>query len=128
MVADLDAQELEELRNLAAERSSAGKRTIDKMLKEAKQDYAAKRARQEHKRRAAAHTDSRQQILNPDANAPWLPYMQVLNDVLGPSPDLRPSMRDIDNDIMRVKKLRIPDTHAFTAEDANAEPQENSND
>ena len=49
-------------------------------------------------------------------------------NVLGPSPDLRPSMRDIDNDIMRVKKLRIPDTHAFTAEDANAEPQENSND
>jgi hypothetical protein len=128
IMADLDAQELEELRELAHERSKINKRTIDSMLKAARQEHAAKRAKQEHTRHAAERTDPRQQIPNPDPNMPWLPYMQVLNDVLGPSPDLRPSMRDIDNDIMRVKKLRVPDTHAFTAEDANAEAQENSND
>jgi hypothetical protein len=127
-MADLDAQELEELRELAHERSKINKRTIDVMLKAARQEHAAKRAKQEHTRHAAERTDPRQQIPNPDPNTPWLPYMQVLNDVLGSSPELRPSMRDIDNDIMRVKKIRIPDTHAFTTAGANAEPEEENSD
>jgi hypothetical protein len=55
--------------------------------------------------------------------------MEVLNDVLGSAQSSRPPSRDIGNDIMRAKKIRIPNTHAFTVASANAEPEEeNSND
>jgi hypothetical protein len=129
VTAFLDAQELEELSDLASKRSRAGKRTIDKMLKEAKQEYAAKQARQARKRRAAARNDPRPQIPCPHESSPWLEQMEVLNDVLGSAQSSRPPSRDIGNDIMRAKKIRIPNTHAFTVASANAEPEEeNSND
>ena len=76
VTADLDAQELEELRDLAHKRSKINKRTIDTMLKEAQQEHAAKRAKQERKRRAAERSDPRPQIYNPTVDAPWLPQMQ----------------------------------------------------
>jgi hypothetical protein len=124
VTAVLDARELEELRDLASKRSGAGKRTIDKMLKEAKQEYADKQARQARKRRAAARNDSRPQIPCPHESSPWLEQMEVLNDVIGSAQSSRPPSRDIDNDIMRAKKIRIPNTHAFTETSANAEPEE----
>jgi len=129
VTAVLDAQELEELRDLASKRSGAGKPTIDKMLKEAKQDHADKQARQARKRRAAERNDPRPQIPCPYENSPWLEQMEVLNDELGSAQSLRPPSRDINNDIMRARKIRIPNTHAFTEASANAEPEEeNPND
>jgi len=129
VTAFLDAQELEELSDLASKRSRAGKRTIDKMLKEAKQDHADKQARQARKRRAAERNDPRPQIPCPYENSPWLEQMEVLNDELGSAQSLRPPSRDINNDIMRARKIRIPNTHAFTEASANAEPEEeNPND
>jgi hypothetical protein len=124
VTAVLDAHELEELRDLASKRSRVSKRTIDKMLKEAKQECADKQARQKRKRRAAARNDPRPQIPCPHESSPYLEQMKVLNDVLGSAQSSRPPSRDIDNDIMRVKKIRIPNTHAFTETSANAEPEE----
>lgn len=122
VVADLNAQELEELRDLAAMRSGAGKQAIKTMLKRAQKEHAAERAKQERKRRAAGRSDPRPQIYNPTIDAPWLPQMQVLNDVLGSSPAKIPPARNIDDDITRARKLRVPNTHAFT--NANAHPEE----
>ena len=51
--------------------------------------------------------------------------MQALDDVLGASPDRKPPARDIDGDITRARKLRVPNTHAFT--NANADPEEGDN-
>jgi hypothetical protein len=122
VVADLDERELEELRDLVAKRSGAGKQTIKTMLKAAQNEHAAERAEHERKRRAAGRTDPRPQIYNPTIDAPWLPQMQVLNDVLGSSPAKKPPVRNIDDDITRARKLRVPDTHAFT--NINANPEE----
>ena len=122
VVADLDERELEELRDLVAKRSGAGKQTIKTMLKVAQKEHAAEHAEHERKRRAAARSDPRPQIYNPTIDAPWLPQMQVLNDVLGSSPAKKPPARNIDDDITRARKLRVPDTHAFT--NANADPEE----
>ncbi len=122
VVADLDEQELEELRDLAAKRSGAGKQAIKTMLKAAQKERAVERAEHEHKRRAAARSDPRPQIYNPTIDAPWLPQMQVLNDVLGSSPAKIPPARNIDDDLTRARKLRVPNTHAFT--NANADPEE----
>ncbi len=122
--ADLDAQEREELRDLAHKRSKINKRTIDTMLKKAQQEHAAKCANQERARRAAERSDARPQIENPAVDAPWLPQMQALNDVLGASPVTKPPARNIDDDVTRSRKLRVPNTHAFTQGDANAEPEE----
>ena len=122
VVADLHEWELEELRDLAAKRSGAGKQTIKTMLKAAQKEHAAKRAELERRRRAAARSDPRPQIYNPSIDAPWLPQMQVLNDVLGSSPAKKPPARNIDDDITRARKLRVPNTRAFT--NANADPEE----
>ena len=119
--ADLDDLDLEGLRNLAAERSGANKRTISAMLNAAQKEHAAKRAEQERKRRFAERTDPRPQIMEPALDAPWLPQMGVLNAVLGGLSSAKPPTRDIDGVIARVCKIAIPNTHAFTPNGANAE-------
>ena len=45
--------------------------------------------------------------------------MDVLNEVIGAVVAAMPPARDIDDDAMQVRKLPVPDTHAFT--DANPE-------
>jgi hypothetical protein len=124
MMADLDAQELEELRDLAHTRSGINRRTIAAMLKVARQEHAERQAKQERERRVAERSDPRPQIPNPSENAPWLGQMEVLDEVLGSSPALRPPARDIDDDLTRARKIRVPNTHAFTAAEANADPEE----
>jgi hypothetical protein len=124
MMADLDAQELEELRDLAHTRSGINRRTIAAMLKVTRQEHAERQAKQERERRVAERSDTRPQIPNPAENAPWLGQMEVLDEVLGSSPALRPPARDIDDDLTRARKIRVPNTHAFTAAEANADPEE----
>jgi hypothetical protein len=124
MMADLDAQELEELRGLAHTRSGINKRTIDLMLKVARQEHTERQAEQERERRVAERSDPRPQIRNPFENAPWLEQMEVLDEVLGSSSALRPPARDIDDDITRARKIRVPNTHAFTSAEANADPED----
>jgi hypothetical protein len=119
--ADLDDLDLEGLRNLAAERSGANKRTISAMLNAVQKEHAAKHADQERKRRFAERTDPRPQIMEPALDAPWLPQMGVLNDVLGGLSSAKPPTRDIDGVIARVCKIAIPNTHAFTPNEANVE-------
>ena len=126
VLADLTEQELMELRDVAAELSGAGKQTIKNMLKASQKEYAAKRAEQRQKRRAAARSDPRPQMLRPTVNVPWLPQMEILNEVLGSSQAEIPPARNIDDDVTRPRKLRVPHTHAFT--NANADSEEDSND
>lgn len=122
VVADLDEQELNELIDLVVERSGTGKRIVAAMLKKAWKKHAERQTEQERKRRAAERSDPRPQIYNPPIDAPWLPQMQVLNEVLSSSPDKKPPARNIDGNITRARKLRVPNTHAFT--NANADPEE----
>jgi hypothetical protein len=119
VAADLDEQELEELRNLAAERTGTNKRTISNMFKAAQRKHAEAHAEQERKRCAAERSDPRPLIKIPTNDAPWLPQVEVLDGVLGGSPVARPPARDIDGVITRARKLPVPKMHAFT--DSNQE-------
>jgi hypothetical protein len=117
--AHLDDDEQEELRNLVARRTGVTKRALDRKLKKARADHDRQRAEERRNGRAAERRDPRPQIPAPAADAPWLPQMQVLNDVLGASHVAEPPMRDIDGAFVQVRVRRIPNMHALTADGAN---------
>jgi hypothetical protein len=56
---------------------------------------------------------------SPFPDEPWLPQMDVLNEVIGGVISAKPPSRDIDGDAMWVRKLPVPNMHVFT--DANQE-------
>jgi hypothetical protein len=70
---------------------------------------------------AVDHQQSRPKVKVPLADAPKLPVMKLLNDVLGGSTADIPPMRGLTGTMTRLGKMRIPDTHAFSGDDANAE-------
>jgi hypothetical protein len=53
-------------------------------------------------------------IAVPFPDTPFLPVMDVLNDVIGKVSAALPPLRDIDGITTRVRKLPIPNMHAFT--------------
>ncbi len=118
-VADLSGGEAETIRNEISRRSGIGKRTLDNQLKQEREERAKARAKEEADRRAAERQDLRPQIPAPPSDAPWLPQMQVLNDVLGSSTALEPPMRDIEGAIAQVMVRRVPNMHALTRDGAN---------
>ena len=117
--ADLDAVELAELRQLAKKLSGIGLRAIDDSLKSAQQQQAAQNAKAARARQAARRQDPRPQIRSPFHDEPWLPQMDVLNEVIGGVIAARPPARDIDGDAMQMRKHPVPNMHAFI--DANQE-------
>jgi hypothetical protein len=117
--ADLDADQLETLRNRVSDISGVGKRTLDTKVKATRQKQASQHARAERDRKAAERYDPRPRIPAPLPDAPWIPQMQVLNDVLGASDAPEPPMRDIDDIVVQVRVRRIPNMHAFTPQGVN---------
>jgi hypothetical protein len=126
LLAALDEEEWELLRNEIAERTGINKRTIDKQRKKAREQQSAKRRQEAQTRRLAERTDPRPRIDVPNHDAEWLPQMQVLNDSLQQPLSKLPPLRDIDRDTSLVRKRHIPNTHAFTSEDANPGKEENN--
>jgi hypothetical protein len=53
--------------------------------------------------------------------------MDVLNEVIGGVISTKPPSRDIDGDAMWVRKLPVPNTHAFSQSEVNVEPEETTN-
>jgi hypothetical protein len=121
--ADLDPVELAELRLLAKDLSGIGLRVIDAMLKSEQQQLAEVSAKAAS-RHAARRQDPRPQIRSPAPDEPWLPQMDVLNEVIGEVTAARPPARDIDGDAMRVRKFPVPDMHAFSQSEVNTEAEE----
>jgi hypothetical protein len=113
VAADLDDEELEVLRNLAADKSGINRRTIMGMLKAALEKRAAQRAQEMRARRLAERQDPRPLIEVPRFDAPWLPQVGTINDVLGRSTASEPPARDIDGVASRARKLALPELHAF---------------
>jgi hypothetical protein len=124
ITADLREDEVEQLKHLAAERGGVGPRALTDILKQARKHHAAGLARQERDRRMAMRTDPRPQIPAPGGAAPWVPQMDVLNDVLGKAPGPEPPMRDVDGIPVVVRVRRMPKLHAFTSLGANQEETE----
>jgi hypothetical protein len=119
VLADLDKEETERLRNEAAKSSGIGKRTIMDMLNEAQFEHRHKRARENRERKLAERNDPRPQIASPLGDAPWLPEMGVINEVIGASTASHPPSRDIEGVTAVTGQVAVPGTHAF--ESANRE-------
>lgn len=117
--ADLNESELEELGNLTHDRTGIGKRAIERQLKAARKDQARRSAEEERSRHAAERQDPRPEFHAPACDAPWLPQMAILNEVLGSSTAEEPPARDIDGVMVQVRVRRVPNMHALTAAGAN---------
>jgi hypothetical protein len=117
VTADLDATELEELRQLAHERSKIGLRVITSTLKAAQRQQAEQDAKAARARQAAQRRDPRPQMYAPSEDQPWLPLMEVLEEIIGVVVAPRLPPRDIDGDATQVRKLPLPDIHAFSEGD-----------
>jgi hypothetical protein len=125
-VADLNAAELEELIELAANRSGTGKRSIAAAIKDAQKQRDEQRKSEEQDKRFAERRDPRPMLIAPAADDPWLPQMETLNEVLGRGQTSAsiPPTRDINGVAARARKAAVPNTHAFTnANDAQEDGQ-----
>jgi len=111
---DLDIEETERLRDIAGERAKVGKRTLSNKLKAATKARNADDAAERQQRQLADRRDTRPQIPAPLADAPWIPQMELLNDVLGSSREPEPPMRNVEGNLVHVRVRRIPDMHALT--------------
>jgi hypothetical protein len=126
LAADLSKPETEALRNEVAKRSKLNKRTISDMLKAAQQEHAAKQKQQALEQGIAERADPRPTINAPSKDAPWLPTMGALNEVIGASTVAHPPARDIDGVAAFTSHIAVPNTHAFTPAEAN--PEEDGHD
>ena len=122
--ADLDAVELEQLLGLTAERSGLGPRVIARTLKGARAKAAEKNREQERKRRQAERTDPRPAVQAPAIDAPWLPQMQLLDDVLGSVDAAEPPMRNSEGMLTQCRMRTPTAMYAFTSNAANGEEGE----
>jgi hypothetical protein len=113
--AQLDDIEIKQLTDEVARRTGVGVRAIAATLKSAKQEQQGRRSQERRERHLAERSDPRPQLQNPSVDAPWLPEMNVINDVMAIAMRVRRPRRDIDNDIARKRRHLIPNTHAFTS-------------
>jgi hypothetical protein len=121
LTADLGEDDIEQLRNLARERSGIGKRALDHGLKEAKERANAQLAQQERERCLAERRDPRPQIPVPARDAEWRIAVDPINDVLASSRVAEPPMRDLEGYLVAVHSRRVPGLHELMQSGANAE-------
>ena len=124
LLADLDAVDQEQLLGLASVRSGLGTRVIARSLKAARAKAAASNAEQERKRRQAERADPRPAVPAPPIDAPWLPQMQLLDDVLSTLNIAEPPMRNNDGMLTQCRMRTPVAMHAFGSQAANGEDLE----
>jgi hypothetical protein len=125
---DINEVERAELRRLAKQLSGINLGAIDAALKAAQRQQAAQNAKAARDRHAARRQDPRLYIRSPFPDEPFLPQMDLLNEVIGNVISAKPPSRDIDGDAIWVRKIPVPDMHAFTPAEVNVEPEETTND
>ena len=59
----------------------------------------------------------------PRFDAPWLPQVETINEVLGSSTAPEPPTRDIDGAMACARKLALPGMHAFDQTQSNPETE-----
>ena len=120
LLAALDEDEWEQLRNEVSKRTGINKMTINRQRKIARKQQAAASAREAKTRRLAQRNDPRPQIAVPAIDAQWLPQSSVINESLAKSPARLPPSRDIERGAAQSRKRSILNLHVFTNEDANS--------
>jgi hypothetical protein len=124
LAGDLDDEEIERLKKRAGSVAGSGVKALDVKLRATRKARDHQRAQEQSNQRRAQRQDPRPQILAPPSDAPWLPQMAVLNEVLGKANEPEPPMRDIDDVVVQVRVRRTRVLHAFTALGANQEENE----
>ena len=119
LAADVAEEELDRLKNLVASRANIGKRVLDAKLRRARGEQAARHEQEARARRAAERLDPRPQIPAPALDAPWLPQMTALNQVLGKSTAPEPPTRDVEGAMIAVHERRSMSLHTLTADSLN---------
>jgi hypothetical protein len=117
--------DIEVLRTLVCERGKIGRRALNQAMGAARRERDSQARQERQEQTTAERHDPRPQIRNPAPDAPWLPEMQVLNDVLGKSLAPEPPMRDSDGYMVQVRLRRAPAMHLLTAGTVNAAAGEN---
>ena len=117
--ADLAPEEHETIREQAKNLFGVGVRELSRAAKTAREARDAAREKEDEDRRAAERRDPRLQIAAPLPDAPRLPVMETLNEVLGASTAPEPPMRDIGGAMAQVRVQRVPNMHILTSEGAN---------
>jgi hypothetical protein len=115
LAADLDEIELEQLLREAAARAGAGIRALTAKLKAARQQQDKQRRQEERERALAARDDPRPLLPVPAMDAPWLPQVGAVLEVIMDASAVRQTRQDIDGTFARKRRYSVPNTHAFTA-------------
>jgi hypothetical protein len=118
---DLEPDEQQILRDDVSDRTQVNKRTIDQSIKDARKQQARQLHQENAERRAAERRDPRPQIPAPMKDAPWLPEMEVMTDVLGTSKADEPPMRDDTGFVTEVALRGAAGMHTLTALGSNGE-------
>jgi hypothetical protein len=113
--ADFDSSEEEALVAYAGDLTGRKLRPIQRSIKAARQARAEKDAKDVHDLRLAERDDPRPMLPVPASDAPFLPQMEALNLILGKSKDRIPPARNVDGDIVCVRRMEVAGTHAFTS-------------
>lgn len=116
---EISVPDLELIRNEVSKRGDVGKRALSQAITAARKAREAQDRAERQVRKMADRKDPRPQIPNPLPDAPWLPQMQVLNDVLGAVSAPEPPMRDGDGHMVQVRVRRVPSMHTLAAAGAN---------
>ncbi|HEY1301062.1 MAG TPA: hypothetical protein VGF07_11240 [Stellaceae bacterium] len=119
LAADLSPEEIEELRNLASERSGITRRTLMAMVKSAQAQRAEQREAEAETARILNRTDPRLRIEAPAPDAPWLPQMELLEETLSADPGDEPPTRDVEGGVTMVRERSIAGLHELTAHGSN---------
>lgn len=116
-VAELNAAEVDELRNVICVRTGANKTSVNQIMKQALTAQASQQKRAAQQRHLAARRDPRPIVECPAVDAPWLPVMKTINEIITGAASVakRPEVRDIEAYITKAARFAFPSTHAFAA-------------
>jgi hypothetical protein len=113
----LDEVEIKQLLDEVAKRTKVGIRPLEAKLKTARKRHAIQVSMENAERQLAQRKDPRPRINVPLSDAPWLPAMETLNEVIGKSSDLYPQARSAGCSIAQMQMSEVTDMHVFV--DAN---------
>ena len=121
--AELDDVELDLLIKDAAAKAKVGVKVAKAKVKAAQKANEQRAIGYAKERRLAERSDPRPQLPCPPNDAPWLPEMQNVNEVLAHASPKMQTRRDVDCEVTRGRKWRVPKTHQFSSATANKEDE-----
>jgi hypothetical protein len=115
--AEISEVELDELIRYLKQRTGNSIPSMKRTVREAREQRAAVRAQEQRDRRLAERSDPRPQLSCPAYDAPWLPVMETILEVVRSVSPTQQIKRDIEQVAMQPRRIVVPRTHAFSREE-----------